>query len=298
MGKLIINPIYDSPILNLEAKDIDNLFKLYGYTEGQLSEENLGKIASNIAISFGDFVIRVGTNIKANVSGMFKDFKRSTLLIAIQSNKLGVNRLYGADYSKLVNMIIPLYPFTKPPKDVINYINSMITTFDMERRIVSIIDKYMMIGSAIGLKDLDKAQILIQDVNDLLINKRYEVSDELIRIVAPSGKNRSTFGDVFDSVSEFREAIDLGLLNAQEFEKAINVGKLLEKLYSAFNTIHNNIIKVKDTSMSIQHISGIATTMNDTGVLIEQYAMLMKEYHHYEYFLSLVIEEGLKEMKK
>ena len=89
---------------------------LYSHTHDNLSEERLGKLTSNIAISFGDFIVRIGKNIKENVTGIFKDFKRSTLKIAVDSHKFALNRIYQSNYSDICQFEYQKYTFTVHPK--------------------------------------------------------------------------------------------------------------------------------------------------------------------------------------
>ncbi len=297
MSKMIINPIYDSPILNLEAQELENLLNLYGLTHDNLSEEGLGKLLQNIAISFADFIVRIKNNMASMLKDSFKDIKRSVLTITIQNNKFGISRLYSTEYSLLNNTIVPSYPFRKPPLDIINFMIETFTTFDMDRRMASLIDNYMKIGSFLAINDLNNVEACIKNIDILNVFKSGDVSQYLLNIVSTDSK-KTTFGAIFDSVGDFKDAIDLTLTQAPELEKAIVIGRTLDRLYNTFSKVHDSVIKTKNNNVDLHRISGLAAIMNDTGVLIEQYAMLVKEYHHLEFWLNTVVEETLKSAKK
>jgi hypothetical protein len=294
---MIINPIYDSPILNLEAQELENLLNLYGLTHDNLSEEGLGKLLQNIAISFADFIVRIKNNMASMLKDSFKDIKRSVLTITIQNNKFGISRLYSTEYSLLNNTIVPSYPFRKPPLDIINFMIETFTTFDMDRRMASLIDNYMKIGSFLAINDLNNVEACIKNIDILNVFKSGDVSQYLLNIVSTDSK-KTTFGAIFDSVGDFKDAIDLTLTQAPELEKAIVIGRTLDRLYNTFSKVHDSVIKTKNNNVDLHRISGLAAIMNDTGVLIEQYAMLVKEYHHLEFWLNTVVEETLKSAKK
>lgn len=297
MSKMIINPIYDSPILNLEAQELENLLNIYGLTHDNLSEEGLGKLLQNISISFADFIVRVKNNMASMLKDSFKDIKRSVLTITIQNNKFGISRLYSTEYSLLNNTIVPSYPFRKPPLDIINFMIETFTTFDMDRRMASLIDNYMKIGSFIAINDFNNVESCIKNIDILNVFKSGDVSQYLLNVVSTDSK-KTTFGTIFDSVTDFKDTIDLTLTQAPELEKAIVIGRTLDRLYNAFGKVHDSIIKTKNNNVDLHRISGLAAIMNDTGVLIEQYAMLVKEYHHLEFWLNTVVEETLKSAKK
>lgn len=298
MGKMIPAVIME-PEFNLDVTEMEKLFLVYGNRKDQASLEGLGKMASNIAISFGDFVIKVGNNIKVGITGQFKDIKRSSLRILFNANKLGMMRVANADYSTFVTMECAKYPFTVAPKEVIGFCKDNFGIIDMEKRIVNLIDNYMQLGALIRINDINGAINCIEKINMLNIRSKMIISQQLMKMVTPpSGSNRSQFGEVFDSMSEFNEVNTLTLAQAEELDVAMKVTKQLDLLYRSFDKITSAITEVAETNFDLSKLSGIATIVNDTGILIEQYAMLVKEYHHLEWFLTTTCEEALKLMKK
>lgn len=297
MKPLIVNPIYTEPVLGMNAEQLQNVFKLYGSTQHLISEESLGKFASNIAVSFGDFVFRVGNNIKANVGGLFKEFKRSTLKIAIDSNKVSFNNIFKMDYSTLCQYNHAQYPFIPLPKDVMKFIDGYIVLFDMSKRIETIIHECMMFASYIDVNDMSSAEAVIKRLESMNFKKYLEVTYYFQRNIAQANERSTPFGKVFNSVTEFKEAIDNTLIHADELEKAVKIGVMLDKLYDAFARIQKSILRAKDKNIDFNRIINISMVINDIGILIEQYAMLVKEYHHLEFWLAKVIEDIVQNKK-
>ena len=88
------------------------------------------------------------------------------------------------------------------------------------------------------------------------------------------------------------------MTHADELEKALKVGSLLDKLYDALVRIQKSILKEKEKNIDFGRIIHISTIINDTGSFIEQYAILVKEYHHLEHWLAVVITETAGLIKK
>lgn len=298
MRTFIINPLYSHPVEGLSADELQNLFSVYHHTNNNISEENLRSFTSNIAISFGDFIFRIGNNIKANIGGMFKQFKRSELKIAIDSNKLSLQKIFQSDYSTLCQFSYPQYPFNFSPKEVMKFMDEYFVRFDMLKRMENLIHEYSMFASYIEVSDMASAESVIKRIQSMNLRSYNEVTNYQRRAIAlPNGKDVS-FGKIFNSVTEFREAVDVVMTHADELEKALKVGSLLDKLYDALVRIQKSILKAKEKNIDFGRIIHISTIINDTGSFIEQYAILVKEYHHLEHWLAVVITETAGLIKK
>jgi len=297
MGR-IIPGMLDQVGKDLDVKDIDAMFAWYGKRKENGSVEGIGRIANNIAIAFGDFIIRTGSNIKITITGMFKDLKRSALRVFIASNKLGMIRVFGSDYTQLQPVICSSYPFTLNCKTVGMYCKDAFEVIGMNKRLVTIIEEYMHLGAAIKTGDIGSSIAIMNRINVLNMKEQNNIKDTLTHMVASqSTKNYTTFGEVFDSVTDYREAIDIALQSADELDVAIKADKLLDALYRSYEKLKDSITHASTTNFDLSKLSGIAGIIYDTGDLIESYALLVREYHHLEMFLTNVSEACLKTLK-
>ena len=283
---------------NLDITDIEAMFKWYGRLKNNSgSVEGLESIAGNIAIAFGDFVGRIGSNIKVSVSGFFKDIKRSALRITMSSNKLGMMRVFGADYTQLKGTVCSSFPFTVNCDTVGKYCNDTFTIIDMNKRVVSLIEEYLHLSGLIKTGNINLCVAKMNRINELNMKSQLNVKSTLSQMIAvPSHKNFSTFGEVFNSVKEFHDAVNLTLKCADELEVAMKVDTLTDHLYKAYDKLKDSISHASTTELDLSKLTGLATALYDTGELIESYAMLVKEYHHLEYWLSTTSEACLKTM--
>ena len=278
--------------------DIEFMFNRYNQLKGVGSQEGLGQIAGGIATAFADFIMRVVTNLKSGLGDGFKDIKRSSLQIMMESHMVGMKRVFGSDYSVLMNIACQKYPFTVAPKVIGMYCNDTFTMMGMGKRIHELIEDYQHMAAAIRVSDEVKINMILAKINNTNFKSQLTIKPTLSKMVAgQSDTNRTTFGVIFNSTADFNEAVDITLRGAGELETAINVAKLLDNLYKAFDKVKEAIVHVSSSKFDLGKLSGLITTIHDTGSLFEDYAMLVKEYHHIEQFLVNVSEAALKVVK-
>lgn len=296
MGKLLPQM---GAVTGLDAIEVDCLFSEYENRQKFASTEGLSNVATNIAITFSDFVIRIGNNIKTGVSGIFKDIKRSSLQELLQSNRLGMSRVLSADYTKLIDMKCYPCPFTVKPSTFAAYCKENFITIDIAKRLPDIIDQYMLLGASIRVGDIDKAVTIMMKIDNLNMKHQLHINENLIKMIASTaGVSNVEFGKIFDSTAEFKSAVELTAVQGGELDIAIKSAKLLDTLYKSFYKLHEAITHAASTEMELSKLTGVAVIINDTGKLIESYAMLIREYHHLEHFLTTISISALSLMKK
>lgn len=300
MGLLIpttlVKPV---PPTVASVESLDDMFLWYNKRKGDASVEGLSTITSNIAVAFSDFILRICSNISVSVTGAFKDVKRSALQSLMASNKHGMMRVMKADYSDIVSVSCSLYPFTKSPIIMAGYFNDTFAVISMSKRMVSLIENYNHLSAAIKIGDLTKASGIIAAINDMNISNTLHIKDRLIEMVAiPEDTNRTSFGLIFDSVSEYSESIMTTLVSANELDAAVKIGHMLNTLYGAWESLKTSIAHVASSNIDLSSLSPIAGTVHATGELLESYALLIKEYHHLEWWLATTSEALLEHLKK
>lgn len=302
MGK-IIPSILEQPLLDLGHHEVDQLFVEYGRRKDYASLESLGGFASSLATSFGDFLYRVGTNLKALGESFFKDFRRSELQVIVHANKVSIYMLFNSEYTELMNVECPVYPFELRPYSVASYCNSVFSLLSMNKRLIDITEEYMRLGASIRNKDEKAAVDALNKITVLNLknNDSIKIKETLTNMVAgQSTKTKALFHDVFDASSEFKEAVEAALISANEFNTAMAVGKTVDILGKAYHKLDEAVSFAAKTpgSFDLSKISTVSGTIYETGELIESYAMLVREYHHLELWLSVVISNCLKAKKK
>lgn len=283
---------------SVSIEELEQLIKWYGVRKENASTEGLENIASKIAIAFGDFILRIGNNIVTIGTSLFKDVKRSTLEITRDHHRLGMISALSSDYTAIVKVNCNVYPFTVDPKDVLYFCDANFNLLNMRKRMIEIIDAYNKLASTINIGSEQNAIEAIAYVNEKNIHEQLTIKQDLPQIVKGQVlKSNSTFGEVFDSTGEFKDAVEYALKLAEEFNTAARVGKMLPNLYASFDKLKNNIEKAVQSDFNFNAITGIANTLHNTGELIESYGLLVKEYHHMEFWLAATIEAIIKQKK-
>jgi len=285
---------------NCTQDRLDYMFsRYYILSTAEGSVEGLGHLAGNIAVGFSDFIIKVGNNINTALKGQFKDIKRSSLQVLMDSNKLGMVRAMNAGYSDLAPVSVGHYPFSEKPIVVGTYCRDTFKTFNMHTRMTGIIESYNHLGAVIKVGDVNSVNALSSKISTLNMSNQSDVKEALSRMV--SG-NRSLegmkFGEVFDSVSEYKAAVEVALSCSDELDKAIKVSKMLDPLYGSLEKLKDSIESSVKTNFDFNKLSNVANLVHDTGSLIEDYSMLAREYHHFEFSLTKISEAILAKMKK
>ncbi len=288
-------------IVKMSDQELINLFIRYGRMKDTASVEGLGRIASNISLAFSDFVSRVGSNIKSIVSSTYKDINRSSLQQVLQANKASYIHMFssGSIYDRVVALPVPAYPFTVSPKEVGDYCRNTFAMIIMHKRIIDIIESYRRLASAIRAGNVGEGLLAIQKLDVFNMPKTLSIKPDLIRMVAGKGDDASVeFGKLFNSMTEYKEAVEITASCSIELELAIKTAKILDQLYKAFDQLQASIEYASSTSFDIGKFSGIVNTISATGELIESYGLLCIEYHHLEYHLSKVTEAVIRQSKK
>ena len=281
------------------VEDVDHAFEWYGKRKDNASVEGISSIASNVATTFGDFIFRFGNNLKTLISGWFKDVKRSVLKEYVDSHKLLMMRTMDANYSELVNVQGSFYPFSKSPKEMAVYFKTTFSVLDMKKRFKSLTENYLHLAAAIHIGDMALAVKLLNAISDLNMQQQLNIKGELSdMVVLASDVNYTEFGKVFDAVSEYKEAINLTLSCADELNEAVNISKHLDVLYSAFDKLKAAVTHISTLHIDLSQLNGIAGTVHATGELIESYAMLIREYHHLEQYLTTLSKVASEVVKK
>lgn len=277
---------------------IEQLVELYiQRQQSGFSEESLSSIFSSLSTAFGNFIFKVCNNIKYNIM-IFKEFKRSVLMINVQSNKFTMNNIYNTGYSDLMNIEAGTYIFTRSPKEMNTYFKDKFEGMRMLSRTEQIYDNFMKLNAAIRNNDNEKIKLQCSLLEDLINFDPTNKSIELAKFIDLSKTEYTKFSEVFTAVSEFKEAIEDALSISSELETVLKVGKELNKIYDAFGTVYKSVKTIKDdVSFDIKQIAIISNLMNDCGHLYDFYGSLVKEYHHLEYWLSVMIDEIIKNKK-
>ena len=276
---------------------IDQLIEVYAKRRTHASLEGLESIAGSIAISFGDFVFRVANNLRVFATGAFKDIKRSELQIVIQSNKISVARTMRLGYTVLMDVECAVYPFTLNCNTVNSYCTGMFLQLDVMKRISGLIDSYLRLAGGIkannmGVVSESLGLILSKNMKDQL-----DIKESLSTMILVHQKaSRMKFGEVFDSTEEYEDAVNMCLKYAHEFDTAIKIDKMMTHLYKAYDRLNEAIKYAAETNFDMGKLSGVATAIYDTGNLIESYAMLVKEAHHMDHWLSTTTVECIKKL--
>jgi hypothetical protein len=284
--------------LQQAAEELEQLISWYNVRKENASLEGLESIAGKIAIAFGDFILRIGNNILTNVTGLFKDVKRSSLEITRDHHRLGFINALGSDYTSVVNVNCNVYPFVVNPVDVIHFCESNFNLLVMRKRIIEIIEAYIKLANVISTHSEENAIAAIAYVNEKNIHSQLTIKQDLPQMV--KGQNLKTgdkFGDIFNSTGEFRETVEYSLKLVDEYNSAAKVGKMLPNLYNSFDKLKVAIEKAVSSDFDFNAITGIASTLHNTGELLESYGLLVKEYHHLEFWLSSVVESIIKQKK-
>lgn len=293
---LILKQDHDAE--NISVEELEQLISWYGVRKENASTEGLENIATKIAIAFGDFILRIGNNIIAINAGLFKDIKRSTLEITRDHHRIGMMNALSSDYTSIVRVKCSVYPFVVEPKDMLYFCEANFNLLNMRKRMVEIIEAYTKLASTISIGSEQNAIEAIAYVNDKNIHDQLTIRQDLPKMVQGQVlKSSVDFGDIFNSTSEFSDAVQYALKLADEFNTAARVGKMLPNLYSAFDKLKNNIEKAVQSDFDFNAITGIANTLHNTGELLESYGLLVKEYHHMEFWLASVIEAIIKQKK-
>lgn len=280
------------------AQDIEKMLLWYSKQKNNASLEGLGSIAGNIGVAFGDFIFRIGNNIRTGVTGIFKDFKRSALQEVFDKNKFSMNRVMRADYTTLAKVVCAFYPFTTPPVEAANYFKDEFVFIGMEKRVIQLIDEYLHLSAAIHTGNTDTILSVLRQIGALNLKQQLTIKDRLPTMVAiVKDTNRTTFGNVFNAVSEYEQAVMMTLQSSKELDAAMKTGKILDTLYHAFDKLKSSIIDASKKDLDMSVLSGLTAHINDTGELIESYAMLTREYHHLEWWLSTTSVECMKVVK-
>ena len=299
MGLLLSSALDDVTTIEYSVEDIERLLRRYHLQRDVGSVEGLGKIAENIGVAFGDFLTRIRKNITTGISGYYSDMKRSALMELVDSNPRGMARVFEADYTTLQNISCAPYPFIPNPETINSYCKSTFETLVMLKRMNALIDEYLELSASIQISDANKAIGVISRINSTnSYSLQLDIKQTLINSVAKITQSKSSFGATFNSVGEYRDAIDTALLYANELEIGIKVSKLLPKLYLAFDKLRDSIIKASSSNFDLSSLAGIAGTVNQTGELLESYGMLVKEYHHLEWWLTSLSELCMAKLKK
>ena len=140
---------------------------------------------------------------------------------------------------------------------------------------------------------------MISNIGSLNIGKQLNLKSQLSKmIVAATQSNKTTFGTVFSSMGDFEEVVSKTVSCSEEFNQSIKVSKNLHLLYGAFDDLKEVIQHAAGTKFDFSKLRGIGQIIHDTSSLIEDYAMLVKEYHHLEFWLTTTSEGLLKAAKK
>lgn len=288
----------EQKLVDVSVEELEELISWYGIRKENASTEGLENIASKIAIAFGDFILRIGNNIIAVTGGLFKDVKRSTLEITRDHHRLGMMNALASDYTSIVRVNCNVYPFVVEPKDVLYYCDANFNLMNMRKRIVEIIDAYTKLAATINIGSEQNAIDAIAYVNEKNIHDQLTVKYDLPKMVKGQVlKSTDTFGDIFNSTSEFKDSVEYAFKMADEFNTAARVGKMLPNLYNSFDKLKTNIEKAVQSDFNFNAITGIANTLHNTGELLESYGLLVKEYHHMEFWLASVVEAIIKQKK-
>lgn len=298
MRKLLINNVNNFQSI-FSVEDVDHTFEWYGKRRDNASVEGIASITSNVATIFGDFVIRFGNNLKMIVTGWFKDVKRSVLKEYVDSHKLLMMQTMEANYSELVNIQGSFYPFAKSPKEMAVYFKITFAVLDMKKRFKSLTENYLHLAAAIRVGDIDLAVKLLNTISDLNMQQQLNIKSELSDMVMlASDVNYTEFGNVFNAVSEYKEAVNLTLSCSDELNEAVTISKHLDVLYGAFDKLKAAVSHITTLHIDFSQLNGTASTVNATGELIESYAVLTKEYHHLEHWLYTISKAANEVVKK
>jgi hypothetical protein len=163
---------------------------------------------------------------------------------------------------------------------------------DMKTKFWSIISEYKLVAANLKIGDTTKANIHLNLINTLNATKITDsfMAKLLKTVVTQHNRNYTTFGDVFKSVEEFTTAIDITLTCKDELNTAIAISTELDNLYKAYEAITEALTSHIDHGIDISKLRTMATTIRDTGHLLERYAVLIKEYTAIDHFLVTVLE--------
>ena len=289
--------IHKVPEANLET--IGLAFDRYEILMPTGSVEGLESMAGNIGIGLADFITKTGMNVKTALVDFDKDVKRSVLQVLMDSNKLGMNRIMTGNYSYLSNAVCIAYPFSQSPVVVSTFLKNTFERIHMTSRIVSLIENYRHLAAAVNARDASLVTRLISNISSLNIGKQLNIKAHLLKmIVTSTTTNKTTFGTVFDSMGEFQEVVKLTMSYSNEFNESVGVAKKLELLYGAFDDLKVGIQAVSNSTFDFSKLRGVGQIIHDTSSLIEDYAMMVKEYHHLEMFLTNLSGNLLTAAKK
>ena len=283
----------------VSLEELGCMFVRYETLVNKSSVEGLGKLASNIAIGFNDFVRKVVMNVNVELHGILKNIKRSELKALIDGNALGMRRVMSAGYVDLKDIECPNFPFSVSPREMSAFFQVNFKALNMIQTMGHIINEYHYLAAVIRLGNVDKIKSSLAKIESLNMASYLTIKNDLIKLVAkPDGTNHTVFGNIFSSVSEFDEAIKNTLADEKELNNAIDIAKLIESLYGAFETLKDNVSHATTTGLDFSKINNITTVIDHTGNLIEEYSMLVSEYHHLEHWLSTTTKNLLSTMKK
>lgn len=298
MGILIKSPEFNLNKVEMSSGDIDKLINQYTRLQVGGSVEGISSVTTNIVYGLGDYLVKLANNLKTVVTGALKDVKRSELQLTIDKHRLSYTRLNRADYSEVFKGSTGFYPFKKDPASVAAFCHDEFKRLKMGSRLPEIADCYHILSSSIGSGDSSKTIAMIEKINGLNVpansSSIKSQLEEMIVVHIPT--KLSTIGATFDSVSDITSAVTSTLSSEDELNQAVSVGKRLNHLYEGFEGIQKALHVNLDKGHDISSLKGLPQMVKDTGELIESYAMLVREYHHLDHYLSVVLGSAISRL--
>lgn len=272
--------------------DVERDILRYEKMRDTASIEGLANIASSVIVGLIDIVLNTANNVGVLLTKLFKDIKRSELQAHMSRNVVQVRKLRRIGYSEIYKKRIPIYPFHISPNTVAAYCTDTFKIFNMRARVSDIIEQYKLLAANVRIGDENKIKIHIGMLDNL--NNR-TLSDSVLTklkdiVVVNPPSNHTTFGKVFNSVDECFQAIDTTLRISEEFNEAIAVSKMLDSLYAAYSSLADALAARKDYGLDVSKLKGLSETIRSTGILLERYAVLVKEYSHLDHFLVVTLK--------
>jgi len=291
--------VLDQPYDDDPLSELNMLFNRLEMMNGKASTEGLGNIVKRITALLADYLYKVMSNINANVIGMFKSIKRSELEAFIASNKMSMRILRDAQYSKIYKAKGPTLPFTKDPATVGNFLDDVLKSYNMKKRLADITKNYNSFSSAVKLNDISKGSGILDTIHGLnmpeVVSGNISSIKEMVMVKLP--RKLSAFGDAFDSIDDLDKSIGIALKSADEFNSAVKTTGMLNDLYKSLDKVHRTLSKVDTSKIDILKLKRVVNDIRDTGSLIESYGVIVKEAHHLEHWLVGTIDSAIARAK-
>lgn len=288
-------PVTDEEIEDA-ALEAEHELKNCLYLHGRTSTEGLASAAGRVVRSLTDFLIKMISNLKTTVTGIFKKIKRSELQAFISSHRTNYMKLKNTEYSKLYKVMVEQYSFTETPSAVGSFFLSSFNSLGMKKRFDDILEQYMVLNANLRGGDIDQAQATIKRIEELNAEGIVKGVDKRLKelVVVRPPKKLGTIGDAFNSTEDIIDAVETTLKGSGELDIAMTISSRLEKLYKTFEKLGESLQVANTKGVVIGKLKGVTSTIKSTGTLLTTYAMMVQEYHHLEHYLTSVIDAGVK----